>query len=79
MSEKRGGLSSTMRGMFPQPPKSGVGGGDKEGWGVMNELGAPRPAVDEPGLQITQDINGSLDGRKMPFPTGTAPAASGKK
>lgn len=75
------GLSSPMTGMFPQPPKGGdpAGGGDHEGWGVMNDLGAPKAAVDEPVLQITQDINGKLDGRKMPFPTGTADNVAGDK
>jgi hypothetical protein len=75
------GMTSPMTNMFPQPPKGGDagGGGDREGWGVMNQLGAPKAAVDEPILQITEDVGGSLDGRKMPFPTGTASPASGPK
>jgi hypothetical protein len=74
-------LSSTMTPMFGQPPKGGdpAGGGDKEGWSVMNELGAPRPAVDEPILQITQDIDGSLNGRVMSPAMGTADRVDGDK
>jgi hypothetical protein len=74
MAKQTGDLSSPMTNMFPQPPKGGDagGGGDKEGWNVMNALGAPKAAADEPSLQITQDIGGSLNGRTMPMPSGTA-------
>ena len=72
-------LSSPMTNMFSQPPNGGAQAGDKEGWGVMNELGAPRPAVDEPMLQITEDIGGSLNGRKMASPMGSADKVSGDK
>ena len=82
MAKNGSGLSSPMTKMFPQPPKGGDagGGGDREGWKVMNDVGAPRPAVDEPSLQITQDIDGPLNGRTMNFPPrGTANPDSGKK
>lgn len=82
MENKNGsGLSTPMTWMFPQPPKGGDagGGGDREGWSVMNQLGAPLAAADEPRLQITQDIGGSLNGRTMPFPTGTADKVEGDK
>lgn len=65
-------LSSPMTNMFPQPPNGAREGGDKEGWGVMNDLGAPKAASDEPSLQITQDIGGSLNGRVMSPTMGTA-------
>lgn len=81
MPKHGGDLSSPMTNMFAQPKKGGDagGGGDREGWSVMNQLGAPKAAVDEPVIQITQDIDGRLDGRKMPFPTGTADHVGGDK
>jgi len=71
MAEK-GGMTTPMNHSFPQPPKgTNAGGGDVEGWSVMNELGAPKAAADEPLLQITQDIGAPLNGRTMPMPKGT--------
>lgn len=72
MAKNGTGLSSPMSHGFGQPPKGGAQPGDKEGWGVMNQLGAPKAAVDEPALQIMEDIGGHLDGEHMPFPTGTS-------
>lgn len=72
-------LSSPMTNIFPQPPNGGREGGDKEGWGVMNSLGAPKASVDEPRLQITQDIGSPLDGRVMSPTMGTADKVDGDK
>jgi hypothetical protein len=72
-------LSSPMTNMFPQPSKGGEDGGDKEGWGVMQKLGAPAAAVDEPVLQIIQDVGPSLDGRVMSPTMGTADKVDGDK
>lgn len=66
-------LSTPMTQTWPSPGKGGNQAGDKESWGVMNSLGAPSPAKDEPGLQITVDLEGAKSqGSKMPFPSGTA-------
>lgn len=72
-------LSSPMTNMFPQPGNGGQQAGDKEGWDVMNKIGAPAAAVDEPRLQITEDIGGSLDGRTMSPAMGTAMRVPGDK
>lgn len=66
-------LSSPMTQTWPAPGKGGNQPGDKEAWGVMQSLGAGAPAKDEPGLQITVDLEGAKKpGSTMPFPSGTA-------
>ena len=72
-------LGSPMTNMFPQPGNGGSEGGDKEGWSVMNQLGAPKASVDEPFLQITQDIGAPLNGRVMSPTMGTADKVEGDK
>lgn len=65
-------LSSPMQPGWPPVGDGASHPGDKEGWEPMIALGAPSPAVDTIGLQITETLGDVGDGHTMPFPTGTA-------
>jgi hypothetical protein len=65
-------LSSPMASVGPTPGHGANQAGDKEGDHIMQDLGAPKPATDTIGLQITEDVGGIGHGqRTMMFPSGS--------